>query len=500
MKNNKFRIISNCFKKYHPNNHRLLGGFTLIEMIIVVGVFSLVMATTAELFIAISQVARKTDSSRIATQDARYALETISREVKLAKKVEVGGIGTSNESITVTSKDDVRSKYFLSGGRVMMESPPGGGASAQKALTSENSNITGFNIDDSQLSTRADRLLATITSPININAVAANTLNNRFYFVDNSNWKVHVYNGADNSFITSADLGWQYNGSMTINTATNKLYSSNAAQWKIYVMDAATNVQQPFINPVLVNCFQPAGSDANPQTNKIYFACTTGGFNRILVVNGADDTITATIPVGTRPRDVAVNANTNRIYVANVESNNVSVVDGNTNGVIATIPVGQSPWSIAVNPNNNKIYVNNYNGRSISVIDGDTNTVIKTISFSQSWQNPTDIVVNPTNNRVYSIVYWALFIYDSDTDEKINEISIGPGSSLAVNSATNTIYANANYNAPGPYELKVIETLPIQYFLKLTITAEGKVKDRTGNVPKATLETIVSQRNYNEEQ
>jgi YVTN family beta-propeller protein len=40
---------------------------------------------------------------------------------------------------------------------------------------------------------------------------------------------------------------------------------------------------------------------------------------------------TTTVSAGTNPRAVAVNAVTNKIYVANEGSNNVTVIDGTTN-------------------------------------------------------------------------------------------------------------------------------------------------------------------------
>lgn len=40
----------------------------------------------------------------------------------------------------------------------------------------------------------------------------------------------------------------------------------------------------------------------------------------------------------------------NRIYVANQYSNNISVIDGNNNTVIATVTVGSSPYAAAVYP------------------------------------------------------------------------------------------------------------------------------------------------------
>ena len=53
-------------------------------------------------------------------------------------------------------------------------------------------------------------------------------------------------------------------------------------------------------------------------------------------------------------REVAVNPTTNRIYVSN---GNVSVIDGAVDSVIATIDVGEIPRGIGVNPITNRIYV-----------------------------------------------------------------------------------------------------------------------------------------------
>ena len=43
----------------------------------------------------------------------------------------------------------------------------------------------------------------------------------------------------------------------------------------------------------------------------------------------------------------------------NYSSNNVSVIDGASNTVVATVAVGSCPYGVAVNPNTNRIYVAN---------------------------------------------------------------------------------------------------------------------------------------------
>jgi DNA-binding beta-propeller fold protein YncE len=44
--------------------------------------------------------------------------------------------------------------------------------------------------------------------------------------------------------------------------------------------------------------------------------------------------VTATIPVGNKPNNIAVNPVTDKAYVTNLSDNTVSVIDGKTNSVI----------------------------------------------------------------------------------------------------------------------------------------------------------------------
>ena len=66
---------------------------------------------------------------------------------------------------------------------------------------------------------------------------------------------------------------------------------------------------------------------------------------------------------------MAVNPSTNRIYVANAGSDSVSVIDGASNTVAATVAVGSNPLGVAVNPNTNRIYVANSRDDTVSVIE-----------------------------------------------------------------------------------------------------------------------------------
>ena len=83
------------------------------------------------------------------------------------------------------------------------------------------------------------------------------------------------------------------------------------------------------------------------------------------------------IGVGRGPVALAVNPQTNRIYVANNESGSVSVVDGAAEAVTATLDVGANPYALAVDSTSNRIFVSNTFSDVITVIDGKSNAQTK---------------------------------------------------------------------------------------------------------------------------
>jgi len=77
------------------------------------------------------------------------------------------------------------------------------------------------------------------------------------------------------------------------------------------------------------------------------------------------------------PQQIAVNTETNMIYVVNTHANSVSVIDGRTNTVAATVPADKGPWAVAVNAVSNMIYVANRLSDKVTVIDGRTNRAVQ---------------------------------------------------------------------------------------------------------------------------
>lgn len=152
----------------------------------------------------------------------------------------------------------------------------------------------------------------------------------------------------------------------------------------------------------------PGDLSVNPKTNMIYV--TNYGDNTVSVINGKTNSVIATVSVGKAPVHVAVNPNTNSVYVANAKGNTVSVINGNNNSIITTLPVGflrsyptliARPVGVAVDTNTNMVYVTTANGNIVHVIDGLSNSRISTIIINNDILGEWGIGINQKTNKIY---------------------------------------------------------------------------------------------------
>jgi YVTN family beta-propeller protein len=149
------------------------------------------------------------------------------------------------------------------------------------------------------------------------------------------------------------------------------------------------------------------------------------------------------ITVGEGPSAIAVNPNTNKVYVANKISETVSVIDGTTDKKIDDIPVGILPSAIAVNPNTNKVYVLDADG-FLSVIDGKNDIHKVSHVHINTDEDPPIIAVNTNRNIIYigDPGSKILSVIDGKNDKVLPaNITIDvPPEAIAVNPNTNKVY------------------------------------------------------------
>jgi YVTN family beta-propeller protein len=112
-----------------------------------------------------------------------------------------------------------------------------------------------------------------------------------------------------------------------------------------------------------------------------------------------NNSVRATIPVGSSPVAAVMNSDGKTLYVVNQGSGTVSAIDTASNSVVATVASGASPNSLIFDSSRRRLYVANTGSNTISVFDADTGlTLIKTVAVGAG---PASIAALPDGTRVY---------------------------------------------------------------------------------------------------
>jgi YVTN family beta-propeller protein len=109
------------------------------------------------------------------------------------------------------------------------------------------------------------------------------------------------------------------------------------------------------------------------------------------------------IPVGAFPIAVAVNPVTNRVYALDQNSEDVDVIDGATQSVIATVPMFAIVTGIGVDAVNNRIYVGSSSVNALLVIDGNTNVSQHEVSLGPFGDEVDGVVFDAGNKKVWTV-------------------------------------------------------------------------------------------------
>jgi YVTN family beta-propeller protein len=212
------------------------------------------------------------------------------------------------------------------------------------------------------------------------------------------------------------------------------------------VLDPGTNVVTPL--PTALGVVRLIRAD--PTRNRVYLGTTTGTgdteAHNVVVLNSADQSVVATIPVGFPSNFVgagyylAVDASQNRLFVANFRNDSVSVLDRDTFAVLATIPVGDGPTAVAVNEATNRIYVTNPGDKTLSIIDGATLTEVSRRTLPL---RAISLAIDPQRHRLFT----GGSVFDDGGVLVLSDEPAHRGSSLIVtaqNPAHGTVQVNAD--------------------------------------------------------
>jgi YVTN family beta-propeller protein len=209
---------------------------------------------------------------------------------------------------------------------------------------------------------------------------------------------------------------------------------------------------------------RPEGVAFHPGRNRVYVANRDG--DSVTIINAADGSVAATIPVLLEPIAVAVFQARDKIFVSSARGGGrMTVINGATNGRI-DIAVGEGqqlglavnesnqllyvalrgpdqlvvidatshtrtdpipgiirPTALAIHPARNRVYVTSPPTRSVAVVDGTTNTVMAMLAVGGQ---PVSVDVNPSTERMYvaNATGRLLAIFDAATNARLGEIPL----------------------------------------------------------------------------
>ena len=295
--------------------------------------------------------------------------------------------------------------------------PPGGYVQQANYVYCSNSN--GSSNAVTVYSTLTNTLVATL-SMTRPGIGVANPFTNLVYVLGVSSAIVYVINSLSNTLIGNFSIPAVGYG-IGINYFTNTLYIMGGGTSNLYVINAYTNTLIKTIS-LPHSCYQFV--TVNPVTNTVYMICSTSGTYYVVVVNGTYNSVVASITLPANAVNLAINTNTNTLFVA---SNNIDVINCFTNTIIATIAPSTQPICMAVNSATNILYA--FTSSGLSVINCSNNYQIVT-TVSLSTVSIGQIEVNTALNTVY---------YQSGT------------SFIVLNGYTNTVAATIPNSNLGEY-------------------------------------------------
>jgi len=291
---------------------------------------------------------------------------------------------------------------------------------------------------------------------------------------DSSNGEIYVvgYNGISvvsdgtNQVVATLTIAGYPNSltEMTYDSGQHEIFLSSGSGIvqgippAVWVVSGSTN--QVVANVTSRSWWVPWGVAYDSAKGEIFLTDAGNGqnvFGGVRVISDSNNTVTASVGVGSFPREMAYDSGKGEIFVAN--SISISVISDSTNTVVATIS-GVSASGLVYDSSKGEIFAaNGYNG--VSVISDSTNAVVANVTGLSGVQGIAydsakgeifvgNSVISDSNNAVVAQVPNALasVVYDSGKGEIIGSTGAALDIFSDSSSASTTTTSSATATTP----------------------------------------------------
>jgi PQQ-dependent catabolism-associated beta-propeller protein len=153
--------------------------------------------------------------------------------------------------------------------------------------------------------------------------------------------------------------------------------------------------------------------------------------NVVHVIQAPRWTVEMDIPVGARPRGIAIDRAGKRLFVAASNDNRIDVVDLALRKVVAHVPSGPDPERFALSPDEKTIYIANEDDALVSFVEVSTGRRIAEVPVGAE---PEGMAVSPDGHWVVCTSETASLVHfiDAATHEVIDNVPVGTRPRAAV--------------------------------------------------------------------
>lgn len=248
--------------------------------------------------------------------------------------------------------------------------------------------------------------------------------------------ELDAIDGATNALIAAIPLGFPagslHQESVAVDPVTHAVYVISPSSAQVAVIDGSTNT----ISATIALPAVATGVAVDPQTDRVYLASA----GAVFVLDGATNAVTSIAAPATAW--VSVNSVTNTVYATS--STGLAVIDGATATVRANVAISGTVYGATADEANNDVYLwsqpaNTAGGPLVeTVVSGATDTIVGTIP------NGGHTAVNTATDQVFIAPFPTDLV---DVDGATNTIAgdipdptAGSGEQLAVNQSTGNVY------------------------------------------------------------
>ncbi|WP_460594453.1 CARDB domain-containing protein [Geomonas sp. Red276] len=215
--------------------------------------------------------------------------------------------------------------------------------------------------------------------------------------------------GPSVSWTTKADF--ESNAS-TVGTPTNRINIDTTS-----LPDSIkVGVPKDFVTTATITCVT---------SSKIYTSGTTR--TSLSVIDAATGQVTGSIPLPNAVAGIAYDADDNKLYVGQQNSNAVLEVDAGTGQIIETLSIGTATngvYAAAYNSANKKVYLANTGDQTVAILDAPSDTVLQTVTVTAGATTATV----KADNKVYltSKSNNYVTVIDGTTNTVLQDIEVEP--------------------------------------------------------------------------